>query len=80
MDKANVLANSRLWHAVVDEIDPDVGGRLEAMTWLVKAVGPVASVPLSIDSSDAAVLEAGLDAIDPACDFGRSSRSIVSQY
>lgn len=49
----------------VDEIDHAVDGRLEAMVWLVKAVGPVSTVPLSIDSSDAAVLEAGLDAIDP---------------
>lgn len=50
----------------VDEIDPQVAGRVEAMTWLVRAVGPTSSVPLSIDSSDAVVLEAGLDAIDPA--------------
>lgn len=50
----------------VDEIDHDVQGRLDAMVWLVKAVGPASSVPLSIDSSDAAVLEAGLAAIDPA--------------
>ena len=50
----------------VDEIDHDVDGRLAAMVWLVKAVGPASSVPLSIDSSDAAVLEAGLGAIDPA--------------
>ena len=50
----------------VDEISPDVGGRLEAMQWLVAAVGPVSTVPLSIDSSDAAVLKAGLDAIDGA--------------
>ncbi len=50
----------------VDEISPEVGGRLEAMQWLVAAVGPASSVPLSIDSSDAAVLESGLDAIDPA--------------
>ena len=49
----------------VDEIDPAVAGRLAAMIWLVNAVGPVSTVPLSIDSSDAAVLEAGLDAIDP---------------
>ena len=42
----------------VDEIDYAVEGRLEAMVWLVKAVGPVSTVPLSIDSSDAAVLEA----------------------
>jgi 5-methyltetrahydrofolate--homocysteine methyltransferase len=38
---------------------------MEAMRWLVAAVGPTSSVPLSIDSSDGAVLEAGLDAIDP---------------
>ena len=50
----------------VDEIDHAVDGRLEAMVWLVQAVGPVSTVPLSIDSSDAAVLEAGLDAIEPA--------------
>jgi hypothetical protein len=50
----------------VDEIDHAVDGRLAAMLWLVKAVGPAAGVPLSIDSSDAAVLEAGLAAIDPA--------------
>ncbi|HKB29128.1 MAG TPA: dihydropteroate synthase, partial [Candidatus Limnocylindrales bacterium] len=49
----------------VDEISPDVDGRLEAMAWLVKAVGPVATVPLSIDSSDSAVMSVGLDACDP---------------
>jgi 5-methyltetrahydrofolate--homocysteine methyltransferase len=50
----------------VDEIDADMEGRLAAMVWLVETVGPASSVPLSIDSSDAAVLEAGLDHIDPA--------------
>ncbi len=50
----------------VDEISPEVVGRLDAMKWLVAAVGPASSVPLSIDSSDAAVLKAGLEAIDPA--------------
>ena len=50
----------------VDEISPEVSGRREAMQWLVAAVGPVSSVPLCVDSSDAVVLEAGLDAIDPA--------------
>ena len=50
----------------VDEVDPDVSGRLEAMQWLVAAVGPASGVPLSVDSSDAAVLQAGLEAIDPS--------------
>jgi cobalamin-dependent methionine synthase I len=50
----------------VDEISPDVDGRLESMAWLVKVVGPVSEVPLSIDSSDSAVMSVGLDACDPA--------------
>jgi 5-methyltetrahydrofolate--homocysteine methyltransferase len=48
----------------VDEFSPDVEGRLAAMAWLVPVVGPVSSVPLSIDSSDSAVMEAGLDLVD----------------
>jgi cobalamin-dependent methionine synthase I len=50
----------------VDEISPDVDGRLDAMAWLVKVVGPVTTVPLSIDSSDSAVMSVGLDLYDPA--------------
>jgi 5-methyltetrahydrofolate--homocysteine methyltransferase len=49
----------------VDEVSPDVDGRCRAMAWLVQAVGPESSVPLSLDSSDSAVLTAGLDAYDP---------------
>jgi 5-methyltetrahydrofolate--homocysteine methyltransferase len=49
----------------VDEVSPDVDGRLEAMAWLVKVVGPVSTVPLSIDSSDSAVMSVGLGAYDP---------------
>jgi 5-methyltetrahydrofolate--homocysteine methyltransferase len=50
----------------VDEISPDVAGRLEAMSWLVGVVGPSTTVPLSIDSSDSAVMSVGLDLYDPA--------------
>jgi hypothetical protein len=50
----------------VDEISPDVDGRLEAMAWLVSVVGPVSTVPLSIDSSDSAVMSVGLDLLDPS--------------
>jgi 5-methyltetrahydrofolate--homocysteine methyltransferase len=50
----------------VDEISPDVDGRLEAMAWLVRVVGPGSTVPLSIDSSDSAVMSVGLDLYDPA--------------
>lgn len=55
----------------VDEFSPDVDGRLAAMAWLVPVVGPVSSVPLSIDSSDAAVMETGLDLVDPSWGGGR---------
>jgi len=50
----------------VDEISPDVDGRLEAMDWLFKVVGPVSSVPISIDSSDSAVMSVGLELHDPS--------------
>lgn len=49
----------------VDEVSPDMDGRCRAMTWLVRAVGPSSSVPLSLDSSDSEVLTAGLDICDP---------------
>jgi cobalamin-dependent methionine synthase I len=49
----------------VDEISPDVDGRLEAMAWLVKAVGPGSSVPLAIDSSDSSVMAVGLELVEP---------------
>jgi 5-methyltetrahydrofolate--homocysteine methyltransferase len=50
----------------VDEISPDVDGRLAAMDWLVRTVGPASTVPLSIDSSDTAVMDLGIGTLDPA--------------
>jgi Pterin binding enzyme len=46
----------------VDEIAGDEAVRVEAMAWLVGLLEPVTSVPLSLDSSSTAVLEAGLRA------------------
>ena len=54
----------------VDEVSPDVDPRLEAMAWLVRAVGPVSTVPLSIDSSDSSVMTVGLELIDPGWTAG----------
>lgn len=65
MAQRQIDGGARYLDLNVDEISPEVEGRLEAMRWLVAAVGPASSVALSIDSSDAAVLEAGLGAIDP---------------
>jgi 5-methyltetrahydrofolate--homocysteine methyltransferase len=46
----------------VDEVSPDSGMRAEAITWLVTTVERSATVPVSIDSSDVAVLAAGVAA------------------
>jgi 5-methyltetrahydrofolate--homocysteine methyltransferase len=46
----------------VDEIDTDEGVRVAAMEWLVKLLEPALAVPVSLDSSSMAVLEAGFRA------------------
>ncbi|MHB8960767.1 MAG: dihydropteroate synthase [Candidatus Limnocylindrales bacterium] len=46
----------------VDEIDTDEGVRVAAMGWLVRLLEPALAVPVSLDSSSTAVLEAGFRA------------------
>lgn len=46
----------------VDEVSADSGMRAEAIAWLVTTVEATATVPVSIDSSDVAVLAAGVAA------------------
>jgi cobalamin-dependent methionine synthase I len=46
----------------VDEVSADSGMRAEAMAWLVTTVERTATVPVAIDSSDIAVLAAGVAA------------------
>lgn len=46
----------------VDEVSADSGFRAEAIAWLVGTVEQTATVPVSIDSSDIAVLAAGVAA------------------
>jgi 5-methyltetrahydrofolate--homocysteine methyltransferase len=46
----------------VDELSPDSGRRAEAISWLVTTIESFATVPVSIDSSDVAVLAAGVAA------------------
>ena len=50
----------------VDEFSVDREEKITAMNWIAKVVQDVTSVPLSIDSSDPGILEAGLAACDPA--------------
>lgn len=48
----------------VDEISVKLDDQKAAMRWLVGALGPLVSVPLSIDSSNLEIIEAGLEAAD----------------
>ncbi len=50
----------------VDEISHEVAPRLAAMAWTVQAVGPTSPVPVSLDSSDPSVIEAGLRVVEPS--------------
>jgi 5-methyltetrahydrofolate--homocysteine methyltransferase len=46
----------------VDEVDADEGVRVEAMAWLVRLLEPALAVPVALDSSSPAVLDAGFRA------------------
>ncbi len=48
----------------VDEVSPDVNRRNQAMRWIVPVVQAVSDKPVSIDSSELATLQIGLDAYD----------------
>jgi cobalamin-dependent methionine synthase I len=50
----------------VDEFSTDREEKICAMEWAAGVIQAVATVPLSIDSSDQEILEAGLNACDPA--------------
>ncbi len=48
----------------VDEYGGDVQERIEALKWLVEVVQPAVSIPMSIDSSNIEIIEAGLSSCD----------------
>jgi 5-methyltetrahydrofolate--homocysteine methyltransferase len=50
----------------VDEYSMDRGEKIAAAEWAASVIQGASAIPLSIDSSDPAVLEAGLKACDPA--------------
>ncbi|MEI8138796.1 MAG: dihydropteroate synthase [bacterium] len=49
----------------VDEFSTDVSERIRAIQWVAGVVQATAAIPLSIDSSNPAILRAGLEACDP---------------
>lgn len=48
----------------VDEVSPNRAQQEETLTWLVAAVQSMSPLPISVDSSDVGLLEAGLDVCD----------------
>jgi 5-methyltetrahydrofolate--homocysteine methyltransferase len=50
----------------VDEFSTDIAERKELIRWAAGIIQEVSTVPLSIDSSNVEILEAGLEACDPA--------------
>ena len=48
----------------VDEYSHRLPEQIETMRWLVDLIGPIVHVPLSIDSSNLEIIEAGMDAAD----------------
>ncbi len=50
----------------VDEFSTDVEERVNLMQWTVKVAQEAVSIPMSIDSSNEAILKAGLEACDTA--------------
>lgn len=57
----------------VDEVSPNLDIQKESMRWLVETVQAVATVPPSIDSSNAEIMETGLDTYD-----GRAGRPMIN--
>ncbi len=51
----------------VDEFSTDVDERVRLMDWTIKAVQQTAGLPVSVDSSNTDILEAGLKAANRAC-------------
>ena len=58
-------AGAHIIDLCVDEMSPYPEERMEWLEWLVRAVQSMTDAVISIDSSDAATLEAGLKAHDP---------------
>lgn len=57
-----IAANASFLDVNVDEVSLKLPEQIEAMRWLVKLTGDYSSVPLSIDSSNLEIIEAGIEA------------------
>jgi cobalamin-dependent methionine synthase I len=60
--KDQIDAGAAFLDVNVDEVSLKLDEQIEAMRWLVGLIGAYSSVPLSVDSSNLEIIEAGMDA------------------
>lgn len=73
MVQRQIAAGADFLDLNVDEVSLKLDQTKDAMRWLVRVVEPLSSVPLSIDSSNLEIIEAGLDACE-----GRAGRPMLN--
>jgi 5-methyltetrahydrofolate--homocysteine methyltransferase len=64
MVQRQLEAGARFLDVNVDEYSHRLPEQIETMRWLVELIGPISSVPLSIDSSNIEIIESGIAAAD----------------
>jgi 5-methyltetrahydrofolate--homocysteine methyltransferase len=62
--RSQVEAGAAFLDVNVDEVSIKLADQTAAMRWLVGAISPAVPVPLSIDSSNLEIIEAGIEAAD----------------
>jgi cobalamin-dependent methionine synthase I len=68
-----VKAGANFLDLNVDEISLRLDEQKKAMQWLVRTVQQLSSIPLSVDSSNTEIIDAGLEACD-----GRAGRTLLN--
>jgi cobalamin-dependent methionine synthase I len=64
--RAQEQADASYLDVNVDEFSTDIEERVRLMTWTVGVIQDAVSIPVSVDSSNTTILDAGLAAADPA--------------
>ncbi|MBN2302683.1 MAG: dihydropteroate synthase [Lentisphaerae bacterium] len=78
MARAQQKAGATYLDINVDEFSTDIEERIKLMKWIVDIVQKAVSIPMSIDSSNANILRAGLEACDKFKTRGKPMMNSVS--
>jgi len=69
-----VKAGAHFLDVNIDEISNKLADQLESMRWLVTTLAPLVDIPLSIDSSNLEIIDAGVMAATEAADAASGRR------